>query len=134
VAIALRAKRFGVLVNTSQEGDAVAQAVAKDGAATVVTCDVAQMLALLQGASLTIGGDTGPVHAAAALGRPVLSLFGPTDPARTGPYGTRCRVLRDAGSVVDHRRHRETEAGLLRITVDEVAEAALQMLRETAHG
>ena len=31
--------------------------------------------------------DTGPMHLAAALGKPVVALFGPTDPRRTGPYG-----------------------------------------------
>jgi heptosyltransferase-1 len=134
VAMALRAARVRVLVNAAGSGDETAKAVAREGAATVVTCTVGQMTALLRRASLVIGGDTGPVHAAAALGRPVLALFGPTDPARTGPYGAHCRVLRHATSAVDHKRHRETEAGLMEIGVDEVTEAALAMLREKTDG
>jgi ADP-heptose:LPS heptosyltransferase len=34
-----------------------------------------------------VGGDTGPLHLAAALGTPVIGLYGPTDPRRNGPYG-----------------------------------------------
>src|SRR5262249_41394244 len=38
-------------------------------------------------AALVITNDTGPMHVAAALGKPVLALFGPTEPRRTGAYG-----------------------------------------------
>jgi heptosyltransferase-1 len=76
-----------------------------------------------------IAGDTGPLHLAAALERPVVGLFGPTDPARNGPYGTASRVLRHGSSRVDHSRHPETETGLMQITTDEVVEAALELLQ-----
>ena len=42
---------------------------------------------ILQHASLVIGGDTGPLHLAAALGTRVIGLYGPTNPRRNGPYG-----------------------------------------------
>jgi lipopolysaccharide heptosyltransferase I len=42
---------------------------------------------------LVICGDTGPMHVAAALGKPLIALFGPTDPRRTGPYGNPGSVL-----------------------------------------
>lgn len=42
---------------------------------------------LLRSARLVIGGDTGPLHLAAALGTPLVGLYGPTDPRRNGPYG-----------------------------------------------
>ncbi len=48
---------------------------------------------VLQHAQLAITVDSGPMHMAAALGVPVLALFGPTDPVRTGPYGPKARVL-----------------------------------------
>ena len=45
-------------------------------------------LAFLQTqADVVVVPDSGPMHLAAALGRPVVALFGPTDPSRTGPYG-----------------------------------------------
>lgn len=46
-----------------------------------------QLVAVLEGASLVIANDSGPMHIAAALGRPLVTMFGPTNPARTGPYG-----------------------------------------------
>ena len=43
--------------------------------------------------AVLVTNDTGPMHVAAALGRPVVALLGPTDPHRTGPYGQQDRVL-----------------------------------------
>src|SRR6266849_3681498 len=45
-----------------------------------------QLMALLRNALCIVGGDTGPLHLAAALGTPAVAIFGPTDPARNGPY------------------------------------------------
>jgi lipopolysaccharide heptosyltransferase I len=47
---------------------------------------------LLKNAKLVIGGDTGPLHLAAALGTPVVGIYGPTNPLRNGPYGQLDRV------------------------------------------
>jgi lipopolysaccharide heptosyltransferase I len=46
-----------------------------------------QIVALLERAELVIANDTGPMHIAAALGRPLVSIYGPTSPYRTGPFG-----------------------------------------------
>jgi heptosyltransferase I len=43
---------------------------------------------------LMISNDTGPMHVAAALGKPVVAIFGPTEPRRTGPYGQLQNVVR----------------------------------------
>ena len=134
--LAQRLARAGykVLVNGSHAQDAIAAAVvaASHGAARTVTADLPQLITLTRRASLVIAGDTGPLHLAAALGRPVLALFGPTDPARTGPYATLARVLRHPSSVTDHSRHQPTEGGLLQITTESVHSAALALLQE--HG
>src|SRR5947199_191259 len=50
--------------------------------------------ALLESAALLLTNDSGPMHVAAAMGTPVVALFGPTSPTRTGPYGNGHRVLR----------------------------------------
>jgi lipopolysaccharide heptosyltransferase I len=49
--------------------------------------DLRGLAFLLQHARVVVGGDTGPLHLAAALGAKVVGLYGPTDPGRNGPYG-----------------------------------------------
>jgi heptosyltransferase-1 len=131
VAIALRQAGFRTLVNAASPDDALGRQVveASGGAAMLVPCSVGQMIALVRRAGLVIAGDTGPLHLAAALERPVVGLYGPTDPARNGPYGTVSRVLRHSSSRTDHSRHQEAETGLMQITTEEVVEAALELLR-----
>lgn len=94
----------------------------------LVDATLPRLAALLRRCSLLVAGDTGPLHLAAALGTPVLALFGPTDPARTGPYAANAIVLRNPNSVTDHRRHAETEPGLASIGVDTVLEGAVKLL------
>jgi ADP-heptose:LPS heptosyltransferase len=53
-----------------------------------------QLVALLDGASLVVANDSGPMHIAAALGKPLVTPFGPTNPVRTGPYRRDDAVLR----------------------------------------
>jgi lipopolysaccharide heptosyltransferase II len=53
-----------------------------------------EMVEWLRLCSLVVTNDTGPAHAAAALGKPTIALYGPTEPRRTGPYGQLPRVLR----------------------------------------
>ncbi|QHN05548.1 glycosyltransferase family 9 protein [Granulicella sp. WH15] len=131
LAVRLRTAGFRVVVNAASEKDIVARQVAAGGVAEIFACGVGELASVVRAATLVVGGDTGPVQMAGALGTPAVALFGPTDPARTGPQrfpGSRVRVLRDPASVVDHRRHTATEAGLARIGVDEVFEAAMEMI------
>jgi len=53
-----------------------------------------QLVALLERAELVIANDSGPMHIATALGRPLVTMFGPTNPIRTGPYGRLDSVVR----------------------------------------
>jgi heptosyltransferase-1 len=98
------------------------------GAARPMQSTISELMALLRRAKLFIGGDTGPMHLAAALKVPVVALFGPTDPARNGPYGTARVVLRDSVSVTSHRRSAGPDPGLLRIQVEDVLQAAEKLL------
>ena len=126
----LGAAGWPVLVNSgSAEGEGVAT-ISETLGAQAVRCDVGQLIALSRRMSLVVGGDTGPVHMAAALGRPVVALFGPTDPDRNGPAfpGATAKVLRHASSTSDYRRHARAETGLSRIEVDEVLTVALGFL------
>ena len=82
----------------------------------------------LSQATLLICNDSGPMHFAAAVGTPVIALFGPTDPARTGPYGNIHQVLRPAPGpegYPDHRSYKRVDnAFIAQIPVEDVLEAA----------
>ena len=67
------------------------------GAATPLACSLGQLIALTRRITLAVAGDTGPLHLACALGEPVVGIYGPTDPSRNGPFGSRFKVLRSAG-------------------------------------
>ncbi len=124
---------YRVVVNeTLGNRDADAVIAASQGHATLVPSSIAQLIALTRRASLVLAGDTGPLHLGAALGRPVVGLFGPTDPDRTGPWDTPSRVLRHPSSVTNHGRNAPTDPGLLHITVEEVLGAVLSLLKETS--
>jgi len=101
---------------------------ASGGAAEGLACSLTQLIAMTRRAELFIGGDTGPMHLAAALGIPVVALFGPTNPARNGPFGTHNIVLRSPSSPTTHARNRQPDAGLLEITSDQVVTAARKLL------
>jgi heptosyltransferase-1 len=101
---------------------------ASAGTAQGVVCSLTELIALTRRARLFIGGDTGPMHLAAALGIPVLALFGPTNPARNGPFGTRSIVLRSSLSPTTHSRRAQPDPGLLEISSDEVVAAARKLL------
>lgn len=129
VAVELGRAGLAVVVNSTGQSDDAAQRVvaASEGCARAVVCSVAELIALTRRAAVVIAGDTGPLHLAAALERPVVGIYGATDPARTGPYGISARVLRDPGSVISHRRVDEPEAGMLRISVEDVVRQALEV-------
>jgi heptosyltransferase-1 len=55
--------------------------------------DILTLASILGGATVAIGSDSGPLHLAVAVGTPVVGLYGPTDPARTGPYGSNARTV-----------------------------------------
>jgi heptosyltransferase-1 len=89
----------------------------------VGTTSLAQLVALARRARLFIGCDTGPMHIAAAVDTPVLALFGPADPAVTGPYGSEHRVLRVPSASAQPPRTED-------ITVEMVLEAARALLAQ----
>jgi heptosyltransferase-1 len=56
--------------------------------------DLKELLSIIRGARFMVSNDSGPMHIAAALNIPVVAIFGPTNPVRTGPYGQKNIVLR----------------------------------------
>ncbi len=76
-----------------------------------------------------LGGDTGPLHLAHALGAPVAMVMGPTDPARHGPYGAPERALyRRLPCSFCHCRFAEVKACLLELPPERVAAHAAALL------
>lgn len=122
-----------IVVNSGPAEETLARQIADSsgGAARALPLDMAELIAVTRHAALVIAGDTGPLHLACALGTPVVGIYGPTDPARNGPFHTPSRVLRHPESVRDHTRRSEPEAGLLTITAEDVTAAALDLLKET---
>ena len=126
----LSRRGFDIVVNASSGDNAHALEVAatSGGTARVLPCSVAELVALLRRTDLFVGGDSGPTHLAAALAVPLVALFGPTDPARNGPWGPGpSRVLRHASSVTSYKHVATADTGLAQLTVEEVLEAALSL-------
>ena len=79
-------------------------------------------------AAAVVGVDSGPLHLAAALGKPGAAIFGPTDPARNGPYGGTLRVLRTGGAATTYKRGTTISASMRDITPGEVFEVLRSIL------
>jgi heptosyltransferase-1 len=132
LAKALADRGMAVMVNYGPNEELLARAVREvsDELARTVPCSVSQLIALTRRASLFVGGDTGPMHLAAALGVPVVALFGPTHPERNGPYATRSVVLRSPDSTDNSSHHDAPDAALHSITPGEVIAAMDLLLKE----
>jgi heptosyltransferase-1 len=94
-----------------------------------------QLIALLCNAVCVVGGDTGPLHLAVALETPVVALFGPTDPARNGPYPApqsreKVTVLRSANARTTHKRGAEPDPSLLELDVASVFQAVRSQIEK----
>jgi heptosyltransferase-1 len=134
VAKALAADGISSILNCGPGEDTLALVAeaASEGWAMPMKCSITELIALTRRAKLFIGGDTGPLHLAAALRVPVVAIFGPTDPARTGPYGTRSIVLRHPESPTSHARRAAPDEGMLEITSEAVVHAARTLLANSA--
>ncbi len=132
VSRGLIGRGFRVLVNAGPSEEQMADVIVKEtsGAAIPLATSLDQLIALTRRAALFVAGDTGPLHLACALQRPVVGIYGPTDPSRNGPFGTKFKVLRSPLSKRDHTRYPEPEAGLLTIAPEEVLQAADELIAE----
>ncbi|MCW5967146.1 MAG: glycosyltransferase family 9 protein [Blastocatellales bacterium] len=101
------------------------------GAAVAVESDLVEFAALVRRAEVFIGGDTGPMHIAAAAGTPVVSIFGPTSAKRNGPFSPQDVVVErtDLECRVDCYRRRCDHCSCMQIGVEAVWEAICRRLR-----
>jgi heptosyltransferase-1 len=79
-------------------------------------------------AAAVVGVDSGPLHIAAALGKPGVAIFGPTDPARNGPYGDTIHVLRARSAETTYKRGNFIDPAMLAVSPDAVFEALKSVL------
>jgi heptosyltransferase-1 len=84
-------------------------------------------------AAAVVGVDSGPLHIAAALGKPGAAIYGPTDPAQTGPYGGSFTVLRSPHAVTSYKRRGEIDPSMRAVTPDAVFEALQPQLALRTH-
>jgi lipopolysaccharide heptosyltransferase I len=108
--------------------EALAQEVSREAAGAALLSprtSIADLVALIGRAAVMISGDTGPTHIAAALGTPLVGLYGPTRPSRNGPWAPHdVTISRDAVCQCHHlRRCIRPRMCLLDIEVPEVVEA-----------
>jgi len=110
--------------------DCIAAVKAASGDAAPIACksSLHQLMVLLRNALCVVGGDTGPLHLAVALGTPVVALYGPTDPARNGPYrpgadSARDIVLRSSNATTSYKRRDQPDPSLLQLEVAAVFDA-----------
>jgi lipopolysaccharide heptosyltransferase I len=88
-------ERFGLTSVVAGSPDEIDLAAQIEGGANLAgKTTLRQLAALIERAALVIANDSGPMHIAAAMNRPLVTLFGPTNPRRTGPYRRENSVLR----------------------------------------
>jgi heptosyltransferase I len=74
-------------------------------------------------AAAVLGVDSGPLHLAAALSKPGVAVFGPTDPSRNGPYGGSLKVLRSSAAITTYKRGAAIDESMQNISPAEVFDA-----------
>lgn len=130
LASRLARRRISTLVSWGPGEEALAERVVAASGGTAIACFPASLLefaALARRARALVAADTGPLHLACAVGTPAVALFGPTDPARNGPWNRADRVLfRRPPCFPCHRRDCAIHRGILNaIPADEVEQALL---------
>jgi heptosyltransferase II len=124
-----------VLIGAPAERVNAAQVLAQMRSARAINLagetTMAQLIGLLARCDLLVSNDTGPAHIAAALGRPTLTIFGPTNEWETAPTGARAALIRAEGIECARCMHRDCPIDhrcMTRLTVEAVAARALSLL------
>ena len=78
------------------------------------------LIAATRRATAVLGVDSGPLHLAAALGKPGVAIFGPTDPVRNGPYGSTFKTLRESDAETSYKRGATISASMRAVTPEQV--------------
>jgi heptosyltransferase-1 len=96
----------------------------------VMATAIEELMGLLAHARCVVAADSGPLHLAAALGTRVVGLYGPTDPARNGPFVPGAVIVSEARpEEISYKRRTSYSPAMLRITVERVLDAADSCLK-----
>ena len=94
---------------------------------------IEELMGLLAHARCMVAADSGPLHLAAALGTQVIGLYGPTDPARNGPFVPGAVIVSDARpDEISYKRRLNYSPAMLRISVEHVVDATISRLQASA--
>ena len=121
---------WNVFVTGSPEEEALLREIlerAGSRRASLLRSTLVQFIALARRAGLFVGGDTGPLHLAAAVGTPIVAIYGPTDPARNGPFSAADIALSNRGPI-DHTRRTRNAPYLPGVSVESVLAAIRERL------
>lgn len=112
------------VINCGPGEESLFQAIAEASAPAkpqIYSGDLGALMGLLKYSTCVVGGDTGPLHLAAALGVRTVALFGPTDPARNGPFpAQKSVVLRSACALTTYKRGRVVDSSLIDLCAEDV--------------
>jgi heptosyltransferase I len=124
--------------------DAVGQLLSREGLELVVnvpgekrvalrhvrvhTSSISGLIGATRRATAIIGVDSGPLHLAAALRKPGVAIYGPTDPKMTGPFGKTMAVIRSEDVETTYKRQSDIHASMRDITPEWVTNALLHLL------
>ncbi|HEX6853518.1 MAG TPA: glycosyltransferase family 9 protein [Candidatus Polarisedimenticolaceae bacterium] len=119
-----------IVVHGPGEIDDARAVAAGAGAGLAPATSIFELAALLAGARLFVGGDSGPLHLACAVLCPVVGIYGPTDPVVNAPWGSEHRVVAPPGRVYTGIRRLDREsggfAGIVAADVEVAVDALLQ--------
>jgi heptosyltransferase-1 len=127
----LAANGLALVVNGAESSRADLESIT---GAQVNVSGISGLIAATRHAAAVIGVDSGPLHLAAALGRPGVAIYGPTDPARNGPYGGSIAVLRDAAARTTYKRGHDIDPAMRAIRPQDVLDALLPQLKAEVAG
>lgn len=119
-----------ILLTGSPEEEGLIQGIIQSAGtrrAKYLPTTIIQFIALVRRAKLFLGGDTGPLHLAAAVGTALVAIYGPTDPARNGPFSKADITLWNRGPV-DYTRRASLPTYLPGVSVESVLAAIRERL------
>jgi heptosyltransferase-1 len=99
-----------------------AEILGRIGGAQIHLSGLGGLIDATRRAQAIVGVDSGPVHLAAALGKPGVAIYGPTDPASHGPYGGTLHVLRSSSAVTSYKRRAADPGSMRAVSPAEVIE------------